>query len=108
MMGAKFMARATFSKDVVDKFNKEGNTIAFSGEMSAWMVTAKGSYSRSDQTSSMRTTDSEVHEEDRYTIGTTLPEGSSIQDQLNKWAANDEKIMAHPMPIGDMQLMPIS
>jgi hypothetical protein len=37
----------------------------------------------------MRTTDSEVHEEDRYTIGTTLPEGSSIQDQLNKWAAND-------------------
>lgn len=49
-MGAKFMAKASFKKDVLDKFNAEGNTITFSGEASAWMVTAKGSYSRSDQT----------------------------------------------------------
>ena len=73
MMGAKFMARATFKKDVLEKFNEEGNTIAFSGEASAWMVTAKGSYSQSDTSRQQRTTDNEVHEEDRYTIGTTLP-----------------------------------
>jgi len=80
MMGAKFIAKASFSKDVLEKFNEEGNTISFSGEASAWMVKAKGSYSKSDKTTEMNTTDSEVHEEDRYTIGTTLPEGNTIQD----------------------------
>jgi len=64
------------------------------------MVTVKGSYEKKDQTTNQRTTSSEVHEDKQYTIGTTLPEGSSIQDKLNKWASNDDKIMAHPMPIG--------
>ena len=72
------------------------------------MVTMKGSFESKDQTTNQRTTSSQVTEDKQYTIGTTLPEGNSIQEKLNKWAADDEKIMSHPMPIGGIQLIPIT
>ena len=48
MMGAKFMARASVKKDLLEKFNQEGHTVSFSGEASGWMIKAGGSYSKSD------------------------------------------------------------
>jgi len=73
-----------------------------------WTVPiAGGSVESKDTESNRNTSSSEVHEEDQYTIGTTLPVGRSIADKLSKWASNDEKIMAHPMPIGGLELVPL-
>ena len=107
-MGAKFVATASFNKQNLDLLEQEDKTIKFSADVSAWVVSAKGSYKSSDSTSTQKTSSSEVYEEDQYTVGTTLPEGITIRDKLNKWASNDEKIMAFPMPIGDMQLIPLA
>ena len=75
--------------------------------MSGWGVTVGGGFENKDKETNQKTSSSEVEEEDQYTIGTTLPVGRSIADKLSKWASNDEKIMAHPMPIGGLELVPL-
>lgn len=49
-MGAKFVATASYSKDAYQSYEHEGRTIKFGGEVSAWMVTVKGSMSSSSST----------------------------------------------------------
>lgn len=43
-MGAKFVSTASFSKDQLDKYEKEDKTIKFSADVSAWVVSTKSSY----------------------------------------------------------------
>ena len=106
-MGAKFVATASFSKSALNKYESEGKTFKFSAEASGWGVTAGGSHSSSNQEINRSTNTSEINTLDQYTIGTTLPEGDTVRDKLNRWASDDRKIMAHPMPIGDMELIPL-
>lgn len=42
-----------------------------------------------------------------WTIGSSLPEGETIQDQLQNWIKNQEQIENNALPIGDKEVIPI-
>lgn len=43
-----------------------------------------------------------------WTIGSKLPEGKSVEDQLQNWIKNQEQIEKLALPIGDKELEPLT
>ena len=106
-MGAKFVTVATFDKAIAEKQFEEGKKLSYSGELSGFGFTAGGSSTSTETEKTTNRSTVSINESDQYTIGTTLPAGDNIKQKLESWAINDAKIMAHPMPIGKMNLVPL-
>lgn len=43
----------------------------------------------------------------KFTIGTPLPRGNDIGEQLHEWIGLDEEMKKNPMPVGHLNLVPI-
>lgn len=107
-MGSKFVATSEMDKSEVAMKSAMGMDMAFSAEGGGWGYSASVDTSSGYSSSSDSSSVSVSNKASTYTLGSDLPPGDTVLEQLNAWIDMKDLIKKDPQPIGQYTLMDMS
>jgi len=90
-MGDKFVAKTSFSRKEYEKNRHNGGHLTFDADMGFFTFVTATAHSNSEFTHDDNSSgNSRLDTSEMYTIGTPLPEGTTVADKLDAWISDNK------------------
>lgn len=106
-MGAKFVTSSLTERYEYERQRAMGYDLRFNAGASVFTWGARAGSSVTAGTSSHDNGVADTFGSRTYTIGSELPGGDSVEEQLTRWVANKEAILKNPQPVANYELAPV-
>lgn len=107
-MGDKFVTKTEFSRKEMYKQEAMGRAVEFSASAGGWGFSASVGYGQQESSNDKNRNTNLFYKTSMYTIGTPLPRGSNVKQQIDQWILNEKADMTGKVhPVGNLELVPI-